>query len=531
MPVPQPWSYPRTANRHLTVPSTVRWAPEAFLLVTIALLVLAALCPATSADGPLYSSPTDRFGVDVRREFGTIADYDVASLHIAWYSDWGASLHPLRPGSIEYAQLIWVAEGNIQHPETGETLQELDPLGPFVDANPGSLWMIGNEPECIHQGNSTPEQYAEAYHRLYTFIKGRDPSAQVAIGGVVEPTPLRLKWLDRVLGHYLSTFGQRMPVDVWNIHNMILPEVRGGWGCEIPRGLSENQGALYGVEDNDSMDYFVQHVRDFRTWMRDRGQRDKPLIISEYGVLMPIELGLSAERVNVFMDATFDYFLTARDDVTGYPADENRLVQRWLWWSLNNQPWNPDTGAGSNGALFDHRHLDYPGILTVYGENFKAYTESLVGCTLRGTVVLQRPSRPAPDPSWSVRLTIAVGAAQYDVMTDASGHFTLANLAPGTWDIVVKGEHTLSNLRRRCALSDGLNLIDMGELREGDANGDDRVNSSDFLLLRASYFKRGDQPGFVAGADFNQDGVVNSSDFLLLRSSYFLHGPLELSED
>jgi hypothetical protein len=319
--------------------------------------------------GPLYPAPTDRFGVVLVNDFGQITDYDVASLRIAWYSDLSASLSPLLPGGIEYAQLIWVSEGNFSPP--------LDELGPMIDANPGYLWMIGNEPECIGQGNSTPEQYADVYHQLYTFIKERDSDAQVAIGGVVQPTPLRLKWLDRLLNYYQATYGEPMPVDVWNIHNMILQELRGGWGCGIPRGLTEDSGRLYTVHDNDNFDYFVQHILDFRTWMRDRGERDKPLLITEYGVLMPAQYGFTPERVSAYMNATFDYLLTARDDELGYPADENRLVQRWLWYSLNDKPYDFETRTGFNGALFDYRYPAYPGAITEIGTNFREYTTTL----------------------------------------------------------------------------------------------------------------------------------------------------------
>ena len=35
------------------------------------------------------------------------------------------------------------------------------------------------------------------------------------------------------------------------------------------------------------------------------------------------------------MLATFDYMLTAKDSRLGYAADDNRLVQRWAWFSLN----------------------------------------------------------------------------------------------------------------------------------------------------------------------------------------------------
>ena len=322
------------------------------------------------AQGPLYSRPTDRFGVCLTPVYGAITDYDVASLHIAWYSDWDTSLSPLRPGGIEYAQLIHVSNGVVSPP--------LAQLAALVDANLGSTWIVGNEPECIWQDNCTPQQYLAAYHDVYTLIKGRDATAQVAIGGVVQGTPLRLKWLDQVWSGYQSAYGVTMPVDVWNMHNQILQEVRGDWGCDIPRGLTETVGMLYTVDDNDNIDLFRQHIMAFRTWMRAHGQQHKPLIISEFGVLMPVEYGFSPQRVNAFMDASFDYLLTAKDAHLGYAADENRLVQRWLWCSLNDRPWDPDTGAGFNGALFDYRYPTYPGVITPTGVAFAAYTGALL---------------------------------------------------------------------------------------------------------------------------------------------------------
>ncbi len=343
---------------------------KAWAALLILILVSSAAAVRCRAQGPLYTRPTDRFGVGVEPDFGPITDYDVASLHIGWYCNWDTSLTPLRPGGIEYAQLVSTHEGSPWPP--------LEELGPLVDANPGYLWILGNEPECIWQDDCTPQQYATVYHDLYAFIKGRDATAKIAIGGVVQPTPLRLKWLDQVLAHYQAAYGQAMPVDVWNMHIQILQEVRGSWGCGIPRGLTEDSGRMYDLSDNDNIDIFKQHIVDFRTWMRSRGQQNKPLIISEYGVLFPVQYGFSLERVNAFMNASFDYLLAARDDDLGYPADENRLVQRWLWYSLNDQPWDPLTGQGFNGALFDYRYREYPGVITPVGVNFKKYTDGLL---------------------------------------------------------------------------------------------------------------------------------------------------------
>ena len=94
----------------------------------------------------------------------------------------------------------------------------------MVDSHPGSLWLVGNEPDCIWQDNVLPGDYAHVYHQIYTAIKGRDPTALVSPGGIVQPTPLRLQWLDRVLPEYRDVNGVQMPVDVWNIHNAILRE-------------------------------------------------------------------------------------------------------------------------------------------------------------------------------------------------------------------------------------------------------------------------------------------------------------------
>jgi hypothetical protein len=46
------------------------------------------------------------------------------------------------------------------------------------------------------------------------------------------------------------------------------------------------------------------------------------------------------------MYATFDFFITSKDPDLGYPADDNRLVQRWLWYSLSDTVY-------PTGNLFD----------------------------------------------------------------------------------------------------------------------------------------------------------------------------------
>ncbi|MBC7262692.1 MAG: hypothetical protein H5T63_11855, partial [Chloroflexi bacterium] len=315
------------------------------------------------------------------------------------------------------------------------------------------------------------------------------------------------------------------PVDVWNIHNMILQELQGDWGCGIPRGLSETQGRLYGIADNDNIEIFKQHIIDFRTWMRDRGQRDKPLIISEYGVIMPAEYGFPPERVNAYMNATFDYLLTARDDNLGYPADENRLVQRWLWFSLNDRPYSPETG-GFNGALFDHRYPRYPGVLTPMGLNFKRYTDALLTGPACFTGAIRLKGRAAPpQSSHAITLTVSLYSAGCpypdirSVQTDLMGRFQVCGLGAGTYDIVVKGYNTLANRMDGVQVADG-GVVDFGLLPAGDADNDNRVTMADFSLLAAAYGTCRGDAAFDHRADFSGNGCIDILDFSLLASSF-----------
>jgi hypothetical protein len=69
------------------------------------------------------------------------------------------------------------------------------------------------------------------------------------------------------------------------------------------------------------------------------------------------------------------------------------------------------------------------------------------------------------------------------------------------------------------------------DLTPGDANGDGRVNLSDFLVLRRNFGNDGgpdDNVGFHDG-DFDGNGIVNLSDFLLLRANFGTgdQGPLD----
>jgi hypothetical protein len=68
--------------------------------------------------------------------------------------------------------------------------------------------------------------------------------------------------------------------------------------------------------------------------MQERGYRDKPLIVSKFGIPMPPDYGYEFDRVCGFMYAALEFRCSAADPTLGYPPDVSRLVQRWCWYTI-----------------------------------------------------------------------------------------------------------------------------------------------------------------------------------------------------
>jgi len=367
---------------------------------------------------PAY--PVNRVGVGFLHH-GELADYPLDRLPFGWYSDYSYDAAPERPSGVAYVQLLPV--GQYAYPP------DWDMVEAAVLANPGAVWIIGNEPECpitdpdgnYVQGNRTPAEYATIFHAYYTRIHGWDSTARFAIGGIVQPSPARFLWLERALQAYQSEHGAPMPIDVWNIHNMLLEEQPDNrWGGGVPTGVTEDDwpglaarypwwpiperlvdGLMrYEPCDNRGADYFEKQLWAFRRWMAENGFRHVELWITEYGVLYPAVSpdspsywplfatfyggqcqppypadreeaeAMGIDVVNAFMTHTLNYAAAARDATYGCSRDDNRLVQRWLWYSLNGKSYEDDPAHGFNGSLCDWQA---PHELTEYGQHWETY--------------------------------------------------------------------------------------------------------------------------------------------------------------
>jgi len=355
------------------------------------------------AERPLW-----RFGAAIARN--SILSYDsveMKKLRLGWYVNWTMNDAP-EPYGMEYVPMVRIKQlkddgvGNpviccadceylIPHAYT--TTPDVTTVTTYAAAHPGKLWILGNEIErvdwgnCSYQDEILPELYAVAYHELYTAIKGADPTAQIAIGGVVEATPLRLEYLTKVWDAYQTTYGGDMPVDVWNVHAFVLREVAGEWGADVPAGSDAATGVVYTAKDNKDWSKAQAQLIAYRGWMKDHGQQNKPLIISEYGVNMPAWAETNPpnqfepEHVrDEFMHPSFDFFLNYTDVSLGYPADGYRLVQRWNWYSLDDDSGWWEEGVyyqNFNGNLFHSGDADEPRGLSEHGENWIDYVESI----------------------------------------------------------------------------------------------------------------------------------------------------------
>ncbi len=377
------------------------------LIVVAVLSASTSTTPRTLHSGhhflPPYPNARDRFGFDS----GPVTPFDVAQLNAGWYSNWGASLNPAHPDGLTYVQLIRFHAGSDAHDPTQVTVKpDRDTIAQIAALHPGSLWFMSNEPDSLYQGDPIyPDVYAHVYHEFYHYIKGLDPSALIANGGIVQPTPCRMEYLDIVWNTYQQAYSETMPVDVWNIHAFVLREVYGSWGASTPPGVDRSCAMNYAIRDGDDIGIFRDNLIAFRGWMKEKGEQDKPLIISEYGVLWPSWLddedgnGFPPARVSHFMTQTFDLFLNETYTDVGYPEDDYRLVQAWAWYSLSDD-------QHYNGYLFHNSSRQISAMGQTYADYVSALTDTQYSDLVAQLWVDLDPLRYMPYASPSVTLPV-----------------------------------------------------------------------------------------------------------------------------
>ncbi|MBN2391070.1 MAG: hypothetical protein JXR84_10110 [Anaerolineae bacterium] len=328
-PTPELTSTPDLAPA-LTPTSRSEASPTPSPTLDVSAFTATAIPP---TDTPIIPAPAgfvvpahERFRLGISLPGSVALPSDLSVLRLGWVMDWAARSSISLPPGVAYMPTVRMSGGKLS--SSAPTLTAV------AAARPGSTWLISNEPDVRWQDNVDPATYARLYYEAYQAIKAGDPSAVVAVGGIAQPTPLRLRYLDLVLQAYQAEFGTVLPAQAWHIHNYMLREERNSWGVDIPPGIADNTGVLYSIDDSGNLNAFRSQIYDFRRWMVSRGYGGQPLIVSEFGVPMPEDYGFSPERMAEFLRETWRFFLTAADAGLGDPSDGGRLVQRWCWFSL-----------------------------------------------------------------------------------------------------------------------------------------------------------------------------------------------------
>ncbi|MBE3144272.1 MAG: fibronectin type III domain-containing protein [Planctomycetes bacterium] len=332
------------------------------------------------------------------------------------FLDWGAK-PPSIPAGMEYIHVlrvretcdrlvyvedtvtkiwhwVWVKEkcASLTPPQKTPYQTSLDSITPpnstlksIIKTYPGGFWIIGNEPDTTYgnQDDLTADVYASRFFTIAKRIRALDPTAKIGFGSIVQPTPIRLRYLDQAWAKLVSLAGSVQKasslIDIWTSHAFILNET-GGWGTGIPPGFEDDHADAVVINppysDTYSISIFSKRIKDFRQWLQKKGEQNKPLWITEYGSLIPPIYNPDENNATLsdaitlrYMISTFDFMMTAADPSTGMPLDNNHLVQSWFWYSLNDYR---DTFGGS---LFDIglKGHPLPPTLTEVGTAFMNY--------------------------------------------------------------------------------------------------------------------------------------------------------------
>lgn len=245
----------------------------------------------------------------------------------------------------------------------------------WLNANPGKIWLLGNEPgvpETVAglQGQDalTAREYVAFYHAYHSTIAALDPTATFANAALAMTTSpswcpgcevgsILADW-ERVLGLYFDEYGIEMPIDIWNMH------LYAGDGCQ---------------DEAAHRHKFVIAIETFKSFVsttRGGHYAGRPLILTEF---------------NGSYDVVFGQFTMANTVpfIEDFDADLRSL---WLRRVLSEWFWFVSSGGGT---------WDYASILA----NSTTLTD--VGVAYRDAAVEFESNPPVDDSSvpgyWRLR--------------------------------------------------------------------------------------------------------------------------------
>ncbi|MCK6579985.1 MAG: hypothetical protein L6Q98_17985 [Anaerolineae bacterium] len=182
--------------------------------------------------------------------------------------------------------------------------------------------------------------------------------------------------------------------------------------------------------------------------------------------------------------------------------------------------------AGSNALIPPGMTTDQVGRPRILNTTVDMGSYEYAAATLLTVQLTLQGRPPAPNAQWASTVHVQIrpqgGGTPYlsgDFTANTSGIIGFLDLYPGTYDLWIKGTHTLARLHT-ITLVEGGNILTTSVLQEGDANDSNSVTIADFSILAAAFGSSVGQALYNPQANFNGDAAVNISDFSLLAANF-----------
>jgi hypothetical protein len=272
------------------------------LLLVLAVLLFWSACATLRGDRRPFSTP---FGVDVGDFPATAEQLD--AIGPVWYMDYRWNTATLEGHERLYVIRCW------------EVRLDRGAISSAMQASGSSWWSLGNEPNDPNQDNVSADEYAELYHTFEGWAK-EAPRCRIVPAGIGNADWM---WAEAFREAFHQKYGRYPRVDAWNIHNYMLEAHLDPYDVEL----------------------FQRRIVAFRRWMESIGDGDKPLFLTEFGVLYgsgccgrPID---PREKIHSFMRDTVRWLL------------DSDMVDFWAWFVTYSDVYNGSllTEAGELGDL------------------------------------------------------------------------------------------------------------------------------------------------------------------------------------
>ncbi|HET6313434.1 MAG TPA: SpoIID/LytB domain-containing protein, partial [Chloroflexia bacterium] len=269
------------------------------------------------------------------------------------------------------------------------------------------------------------------------------------------------------------------------------------------------------------------------------------------GARIPESLGMGAREWSIQFTRDFElvggsYDLTvAADSGVRLWVDGLLAVDGWHWDGLHTEGYNIDLATGTHNVRIQYFSLDSAARLEFNMAPRGASPppaptvqapppEKKTGNANLRTSVRWLGRQSAPNDSWVQPLTLSLSdpasasiVGKYQSTTDRNGVAFFQGLPEGTYNVHVKGPHSLQSARASILLSNNTTAeADMKAQIEGDVDGDNCVTVADFSVVQAMLGANENSSGFNPAADLNSDGEVTLSDVSLLRSGFDMCGDI-----